>query len=86
MPQTMLAKLAMRSELLRIDANPASVMPLPQLEIARPDALESVAWGVAKIQAPSVWALGFTGQGVTIAGEDTGYQWDHPALQPHYRG
>ena len=41
---------------------------------------------MAKIEAPAVWALGFTGQGVVIAGEDTGYQWDHPALQPHYRG
>jgi subtilisin family serine protease len=88
-PRTMLAELALRSELRRVDANPAVAMPLPQPEIAKPaapDALQSVAWGVAKIQAPAVWALGFTGQGVTIAGEDTGYQWNHPALQPHYRG
>ena len=83
-PQAMLAELSLRSELQRIDANPAAMMPLPQTESARPEApdeLQTVAWGVAKIQAPGVWALGFTGQGVTIAGEDTGYQWDHPALQ-----
>jgi subtilisin family serine protease len=88
-PRTMLAELAQRNELRRIDANPEMAMPLPQPEstrIAAPNALQSIAWGVAKIQAPAVWALGFTGQGVTIAGEDTGYQWNHPALQPHYRG
>ena len=41
---------------------------------------------MAKINAPQVWAAGFNGQGVTIAGEDTGYRWDHPALKPQYRG
>ena len=40
----------------------------------------------AKINAPEVWAAGDNGQSVVIAGEDTGYQWDHPALKPHYRG
>ncbi|MEX0881253.1 MAG: S8 family serine peptidase [Thermoanaerobaculia bacterium] len=39
-----------------------------------------------KIRAPDVWALGFTGQGVVVAGADTGYQWDHPALKGKYRG
>ena len=29
---------------------------------------------------------GFTGQGVVIGGQDTGYQWDHPALKGKYRG
>jgi subtilisin family serine protease len=33
-----------------------------------------------------VWALGYTGQGVVVAGEDTGYEWDHPALKDSYRG
>jgi subtilisin family serine protease len=33
-----------------------------------------------------VWALGYTGQGVVVGGQDTGYQWNHPALINHYRG
>ncbi len=45
-----------------------------------------VEWGVAKISAPEVWALGYTGQGITVGGADTGYDWTHPAIQPHYRG
>jgi len=47
---------------------------------------EDVETGVNAIRAPEVWALGFTGQGVTIGGQDTGIQWDHPALKGHYRG
>ncbi len=47
---------------------------------------DGVEWGVGKINAPLVWALGYTGQGITIGGSDTGYQWDHPALKEKYRG
>ena len=47
---------------------------------------EGIEWNVTKIHAPDVWALGYTGQGVVVAGEDTGYQWDHPALKGQYRG
>ena len=43
-------------------------------------------WGLNKINAPAVWALGHTGQGVIIGGQDTGYEWDHSALKNHYRG
>jgi serine protease AprX len=46
----------------------------------------TIEWNIAKVHAPEVWALGYTGQGVVIAGQDTGYQWDHPALIGHYRG
>ena len=45
-----------------------------------------VEWGIAKIQAPDVWALGYTGQNITIGGADTGYDWVHPAIQRKYRG
>lgn len=46
----------------------------------------TVEWGVEKISAPAVWSLGYTGQGITVGGADTGYDWVHPTLQPHYRG
>jgi subtilisin family serine protease len=38
------------------------------------------------VNAPAVWAQGFTGQGIVIGGQDTGYLWDHAALKLHYRG
>ena len=46
----------------------------------------TIEWGVQKINAPAVWALGYTGQGVVVGGADTGYDWGHPALRAHYRG
>lgn len=41
---------------------------------------ETVAWGVAKIDAPKVWKLGFMGQGVTVALIDSGINKNHPDL------
>ncbi|MBU0702740.1 MAG: S8 family serine peptidase, partial [Chloroflexi bacterium] len=38
------------------------------------------------IHADKAWALGVTGEGIVVAGQDTGYDWSHPALKPHYRG
>lgn len=49
-------------------------------------ATRAVEWGVTKIKAPDVWALGYKGQGVTISGQDTGYDWTHPAIKGKYRG
>ncbi|MDX1407641.1 MAG: hypothetical protein R3330_05890, partial [Saprospiraceae bacterium] len=45
-----------------------------------------IEWGLQRIGADSVWAMGITGQGVIVAGEDTGYDWRHPALSEGYRG
>ncbi|MEM9776810.1 MAG: S8 family serine peptidase, partial [Chloroflexota bacterium] len=50
------------------------------------DAVQNVEWGVEKIGAPLVWANGITGTGAIIAGQDTGYHWNHPALINQYRG
>ena len=30
--------------------------------------------------------MGFSGQGVVVGGQDTGYEWNHPALKNKYRG
>ncbi len=47
----------------------------------------SPPWGIQKIRADQVWAgLGVTGTGVTVGTVDTGVDWQHPALQPSYRG
>ncbi len=46
----------------------------------------NIEWGVARVNAPEVWAMGYEGQNVVIAGQDTGYDWTHPAIQSKYRG
>lgn len=86
-PASALAMLAARGDIDTVRANPAIALKLPPTTAAPANALASgIAWGVAKVEAPLVWAEGVNGAGVVIGGEDTGYQWDHPALQPHYRG
>jgi len=49
-------------------------------------ATAGVTWGIDRVHADDVWALGFRGQGVVVAGQDTGYDFDHPALIAQYRG
>lgn len=40
----------------------------------------AVAWGVDKINAPEVWALGYEGQGVIVGVIDTGVDYTHSDL------
>ncbi len=78
--------LAALPEVKRLSPDPWSQLDqLPQPE--QPAATRSaIEWGVDRLNAPTVWAMGFTGQGITVGGADTGYDWLHPALKPKYRG
>ncbi len=61
----------------------------PELEPAearRPANPSAIEWGVQKINAPDVWAMGYKGRDIVVANQDTGIQWDHPALVNQYRG
>jgi serine protease AprX len=87
--------LAARADVARIEGNPPirNLLPKPATgfgaELEQPAVAEQAATAEPNItytRAPEVWAMGFTGQGIVIGGQDTGYQWDHPALKPHYRG
>ena len=49
----------------------------------RPNAVEP---NISFIKADQVWAMGYTGQGTVLAGNDTGLDEDHPAIARHYRG
>ena len=51
-----------------------------------PSSPASIEWGVTRVNAPQVWAMGYTGQGIVVADLDTGVRWDHTALKPKYRG
>lgn len=74
-----------RSRLVeRVVANKSFSADLPRPVSA--DMPATVEWNISKIGAPSVWDMGITGAGVVIGGQDTGYQWDHPALKASYRG
>lgn len=47
---------------------------------------DSSVWGIKKINADDVWALGFKGQGIVVGGQDTGYGWQVPGIKEKYRG
>ncbi|MEO0073848.1 MAG: S8 family serine peptidase, partial [candidate division WOR-3 bacterium] len=44
---------------------------------------DEIAWGVQKINAPQVWAQGYTGQGIVCGHIDTGVNYNHPDLADH---
>lgn len=92
-------QLAQRPEVGRLVRNPL-VRGFEVFDVQRPSWLKretlpvfspsatsaSLPWGVVDANADDVWALGFRGQGIVVAGQDTGVMWDHPALQGAYRG
>ncbi|SCE65902.1 Serine protease, subtilisin family [Micromonospora coriariae] len=55
-------------------------------EKAPANAPATAEWGLDFINAPEVWAQGFTGEGIVVSSVDTGVQFDHPALADGYRG
>ncbi len=81
--------LAARSDVARLDSNhaqrwiedPAILNPQPSS-----DTPNTVEWGVQRVNAPAVWAMGFTGQGIVVANADTGMRWTHIFIKPEYRG
>ena len=83
-----LAAVAARADVAAVETSGRFALPEPPFDDAPPppEGPEAVEWGIAKVQAPLVWALGIRGQGVVVGGQDTGYDWDHPALQGKYRG
>ena len=79
--------MAERSDVARVSANPSvRLKTLPKGPVDAGEAPAAIEWGVAKTGAPGAWALGFKGAGIVVAGQDTGYDWDHPALKGKYRG
>jgi serine protease AprX len=83
--------LAARPDVARVEGNPLIHNDLPQSGPAveaplQPGAPAVIEPGIDYTHAPDVWALGFTGQGIVVAGADTGIRWTHNALKPHYRG
>jgi subtilisin family serine protease len=82
----LLQAVAKRPEVARIRTDAKGSMWPPVTSPAIGVAQDSLGWNLVMVRAPEVWAMGYTGQGVVIGGQDTGYQWDHPALIHSYRG
>ena len=85
--RALVSRLAARADVEKAVANPRVRQVLPPSQVLpQQRAPLAVEWGVARVNADDLWALGYTGQGIVIGGQDTGYDWDHPALINQYRG
>ena len=100
--RSVIQAIAERADVARLYANPQVQLDVPTtpdfnveggqpedfaaLQASETAGIQAIEWNIAKVNAPQVWATGFTGQGAVIAGQDTGYDWDHPALKNQYRG
>lgn len=84
--------LAARPEVARLARNPAvrgaarEPRWLQRSELAPHSGTATLPWGLTATHADAVWELGARGQGIVVAGQDTGVAWEHPALQRGYRG
>jgi subtilisin family serine protease len=82
-----LEELALRPDVRRVEANPrVRKETAPKIESAIAKGAGTIEWNVQRIGADELWLMGYDGQGIVIGGQDTGYDWDHPALRDSYRG
>lgn len=51
-----------------------------------PRSVNGVEWGVQAINAPAMWALGYTGRNMLMLSIDTGVNPEHPAISTNYAG
>lgn len=83
----LVSQIAQRREVARVISNPSIRLPHAEQK-GRHTGLRSnqVEWNLRDIGADLVWAMGYRGQGVVVGGQDTGFEWTHPALVQQYRG
>ncbi len=77
-------RLAARGDVASVDWD--EEIPLEQVleaGVAAPALPDEIAWGVAKIRAPEVWAAGYRGGGITVCVFDTGCNYNHFDLRDH---
>jgi hypothetical protein len=63
-----------------VDADAAVSQALGQPMFPSVPNLGGTGWGLDMINAPEVWAKGYTGQGITVAVVDSGVDYTHPDL------
>ncbi len=84
--QALLTTLAARPDVAQITANHKFQLQEPFKDANASNTPTGIESNITFVKAPQVWALGYTGQGTVMAGNDTGLDWDHPAIINQYRG
>jgi subtilisin family serine protease len=73
-------ELAARSDVESITSDTTEIIPVGTVDLAPP------AGNLSAINAPALWDLGYSGQGVVVANMDTGVDVSHPELAARWRG
>lgn len=74
--------ISMLSQVQSVDVD--EIIQLPAIvPTAGPGPVEP---NISLLNAPGVWSLGYTGQGVTLAFMDSGVDMNHPDIAPRWRG
>lgn len=86
--QSLVNELAQAPEISKIVGNPSLSLKLPDYpEWKSSKRIQSVGSNLVSVGADKVWnEFNVRGEGIVVAGQDTGVQWDHPALKSSYRG
>lgn len=83
-------ELAARDDVARIMGNPIVKLRLPKQHLSMgfaKDGGNGPEQSLERVGATKVWEeFKDKGEGIVIAGQDTGVQWDHPAIKHQYRG
>jgi PKD repeat protein len=84
--QTLVLNIAARPDVGRITANHQYQLEEPVITPNPPAHVTAVEPNITFIKADQVWAMGVTGAGMVLAGNDTGLDETHPTIARHYRG
>ncbi|RME15219.1 MAG: peptidase S8 [Bdellovibrio sp.] len=86
---SVLKELSRRKDVAKIYAN-TDILAIPELPTVleeSPKRTKGVGDNIHFVRADKVWEeLGVRGEGIVVAGQDTGVEWSHPALKRQYRG
>ncbi len=88
---SVIAELAARSDVASVTPDdipivPAGAMSPPSSPAGNPASAAPAETNIAMVNAPALWALGYTGQGVVVANLDSGVDVSHPDLAGRWRG
>lgn len=82
----LIKKLAARDDVLWIGENVRLAQTSYETVNTSASAPDDIENGLVAINAPAMWALGYTGYGTTIFTADTGVDPTHPAIRHQYHG
>ncbi|HYP41639.1 MAG TPA: S8 family serine peptidase, partial [Chloroflexia bacterium] len=85
--RALVESVAARADVRKLESNRPfqGISPLPA-SADQPSSPQAIEWGVQRVNAPQLWAMGYRGQGIVVGNQDTGMRWTHQAIKNQYRG